>query len=233
MGQIRRLERFFAEVLLTTIPERVVIFIDEIDATLGLEHKDDFFAALRAMYDERAREENFKRLSFVLVGVATPSELIENPKRTPFNVGQRVEMTDFTFQEALPLAAGFDLPEAEARQLLGWILNWTGGHPYLTQNLCKMAADQNRAKWTEADVATLVNANLTGEAAMKDNNIQFVRDMLIERGPKANDDKKPHKDDGKDQYKDEDKDDDKFAILSTYHDILERVSLRYRTKSNL
>ena len=59
----------------------------------------------------------------MLVGVATPSDLIRDPKRTPFNIGQRVDLTDFTFEEALPLAEGLGLDTEKAQQVLGWVLN--------------------------------------------------------------------------------------------------------------
>ena len=84
----------------------------------------------------RARVPEFKRLSFVLIGVATPGDLIRDSKRTPFNIGQRVDLTDFNFEESLRLAEGLRLPPDESRQALGWVLKWTGGHPYLTQRLC-------------------------------------------------------------------------------------------------
>ena len=54
----------------------------------------------------RAQDDKFARLSFVLIGVATPGDLIRDPKRTPFNIGQRVDLTDFSFEEAMPLAEG-------------------------------------------------------------------------------------------------------------------------------
>src|SRR5256885_152855 len=109
-GVVERLTLFFKEVLLVEVKEPVVIFVDEIDTTLSLSFTDDFYAAIRYLYHARARQPEFKRLSFVLIGVATPSDLIQDPKRTPFNIGQRVDLTDFTFDEALPLAAALNLP---------------------------------------------------------------------------------------------------------------------------
>jgi len=43
-------------------------------------------------------------LSFVLLGVASPSDPVKDSTRTPFNVGRRIELTDFTMDEAKPLA---------------------------------------------------------------------------------------------------------------------------------
>ena len=68
----------------------------------------------------------------MLIGVATPGDLISDPKRTPFNIGRRVDLTDFSLEEVQPFATGFGLPTKEAAQALKWVLKWTHGHPYLT-----------------------------------------------------------------------------------------------------
>ena len=86
LGVTQRLTQFIEEVMLREISERIVIFVDEIDTTLNLKFTDDFFIAIRAFYLARAENPEFARLSFVLFGVATPSDLIRNPQRTPFNI---------------------------------------------------------------------------------------------------------------------------------------------------
>ncbi|MDF5739233.1 MULTISPECIES: P83/100 family protein, partial [unclassified Nostoc] len=136
LGVSQRLTQFFEKVLLAEVEGQVVIFVDEIDSTLSLDFTDDFFIAIRYLYVARATNPEFGRLSFVLMGVATPGDLIRDAKRTPFNIGQRVDLTDFTFDEALPLAEGLALPSDDANQILRQVLKWTGGHPYLTQRLC-------------------------------------------------------------------------------------------------
>jgi hypothetical protein len=181
LGMTQRLTMFFEEVLLVEITGPVVVFVDEIDTTLNLNFTDDFFAAIRYFYNARAMRPEFKRLSFVLIGVATPGDLVRDPQRTPFNVGQRVSLTDFTFDEALPLADGFRLPPDEARQVLKWVLSWTSGHPYLTQRLCRAIAEEERIEWSEAEVARVVANTFFGEKSRMDNNLQFVRDMLTKR----------------------------------------------------
>jgi AAA-like domain len=185
LGPIQRLTQFLQTVLLAEVAERVVVFIDEIDTTLSLTFTDDFYAAIRSLYTARARVPAYQRLSFVLIGVATPSDLIRDPQRTPFNIGQRVDVTDFTFDEALPLTEGLGPPPTEARQLLGWILEWTGGHPYLTQRLCSTIAFKRRSNWAKADLDQAVGDTFFGATNDKDQNLQFVRDMLTKGAPAA------------------------------------------------
>ena len=62
--------------VLAELPGRVVIFFDEIDSTLKIEFSDDFFAAIRVMYNLRATDPQYERLTFVLLGVATPSIMV-------------------------------------------------------------------------------------------------------------------------------------------------------------
>jgi len=190
LGMAQRLTRFFKEVVLLEIDSPIVVFIDEIDTTLSLDFTDDFFIALRYFYTNRAQNPEFKRLSFVLIGVATPADLIRDPQRTPFNVGQQVDLTDFTPEEAEPLAAGLRLKETEAQQALGWMLEWTGGHPYLTQRLCQAVEEeiQNpkskvQNSIAQTDIEHIVTATFFGGMSERDNNLQFVRDMLTQRAP--------------------------------------------------
>src|SRR5262249_35495840 len=88
LGITQRLTLFFQEVLLAGTHTPVVIFIDEIDTTLSYDFTDDFFAAIRSLYNARAHIPEFRLLSFVLIGVATPGDLIRDARRTPFNIGQ-------------------------------------------------------------------------------------------------------------------------------------------------
>ncbi|WJW70306.1 AAA-like domain-containing protein (plasmid) [Candidatus Chlorohelix allophototropha] len=186
LGITQRLTRFFEEVLLREVATPIVIFVDEIDTTLSLTFTDDFFASLRYFYQARVRLPEFQRLTFVLVGVATPSDLIRDPARTPFNIGQRLDMTDFSFEEALPLAQGLNVPPDSAPELLRWILKWTGGHPYLTQRLCRVVTEQQwEISWSEAKIDELVTNTFFGEKSEQDNNLQFVRDMLTRRSENA------------------------------------------------
>ncbi len=139
---LQRLTEFFSDVALAETAGRVVIFVDEIDTTIKLPFADDFFAAIRACYNKRATEPEYNRLSFVLLGVASPSDLIKDATRTPFNIGHRIDLTDFTFEEAKPLARGLGATEDRGERALRRILHWTGGHPYLTQKLCQTLAQE-------------------------------------------------------------------------------------------
>lgn len=75
-------------------------------STSNLYFRDDFFAAIRAIYNERATDPSYQRLTFALFGVATPTDLIEDRERTPFNIGRRIDLREFTLADAQPLRDG-------------------------------------------------------------------------------------------------------------------------------
>lgn len=177
LGFMQRLINFFKTVLLKEIALPIVVFIDEIDTTLSFSYKDDFFAGIRSIYNARKNTPEFRRLTFVLIGVATPDELIRDSSRTPFNIGRQIELTYFTPDEALPLASGLNLPLEQAREVLRWILEWSAGHPYLTQKLCSIIANQSQPirKRTVENIVKEVFFSREGEA---DHNLQFIKKML-------------------------------------------------------
>ena len=76
IGPLNRLVSAIRQVLIPAIPDgaRAVIFIDEIDATLSVEkfNTDELFAAIGQSYNNRASDSDFGRITFCLLGVATP-----------------------------------------------------------------------------------------------------------------------------------------------------------------
>jgi WD40 repeat protein len=171
----------------TRAPEHpgLVLFVDEIDVTRSLPFStDEFFAAIRQCFVGRATEPALKELTFCLLGTATPAELIEDTRVSPFNIGRRIAVRDFTPAEAAPLAAGLG-PGGAA--LLARVLYWTGGHPYLTQRLCRAVAERNAADANPKSeirnpksVDRLCEALfLTHTAKEGDDNLALVRNRLL------------------------------------------------------
>ena len=136
------------EVVLPAIKGNLSIFIDEIDAVRSLHFSgDEFFARIRECYNRRVVDPEFKRLTFCLIGVAQPSDLITDVQITPFNIGHRIELTDFSEIEARPLLEGMEDKSTRpkgAEAILHRVLYWTGGHPYLTQRLCETMGNSTR-----------------------------------------------------------------------------------------
>lgn len=137
---IQCLSAFIEEILFEQFPsESIYIFLDEIDSLLSLNFStDDFFAWIRSCYNQRSHDPRYQRLNFALFGVATPSDLIADKQRTPFNIGYAVQLDGFTAAEAAPLAIGLDAVVEQPDATLRAILDWTNGQPFLTQKLCQL-----------------------------------------------------------------------------------------------
>jgi adenylate cyclase len=193
---VQKLNNFIEELLEVQFPQdRLFIFIDEIDSTLSLDFSvDDFFALIRFCYNQRALNYNYKRITFAIFGVATPSDLIKDRTRTPFNIGQAIQLKGFELQEAGSLAAGLKLKEGNSQEVLKQILGWTGGQPFLTQKLCNIVTNFSAnsvdsqltiAPGTEADwVEKIVRSGIVEHWESQDEpeHLRTIRDRIERQG---------------------------------------------------
>ncbi|MBW4628362.1 MAG: AAA-like domain-containing protein [Brasilonema octagenarum HA4186-MV1] len=188
LSPVNRLSKFFETVLLQLVDKNIVIFVDEIDSVLSLSfERDDFFALIRECYNNRATKPDYQRLTFALLGVATPSDLIQDKRRTPFNIGRAIQLTGFQLQEAQPLAGGLAVRTNNPKAAITAILDWTGGQPFLTQKLCQMILDadaeipENRvAESVEELVQTRVIYNW--ESQDEPEHLKTIRDRILRGG---------------------------------------------------
>jgi tetratricopeptide (TPR) repeat protein len=180
VGPLQRWMNAVREVVLARYTGRVVIFVDEIDTVRSLPFStDEFFAGIREFYNRRTEDAELSRLTFCLLGVATPSDLIRDTRTTPFNIGQRIELADFTERDGLPLAEGLGREQTLGVKLLERILYWTGGHPYLTQRLCQAVAEDSSVE-SASGVDRLCDALfLSPRARERDDNLLFVRERIL------------------------------------------------------
>lgn len=199
LGPARRWMAALTTAALPRCPMGLVVFIDEIDAVVSLPFAtDELFAAIRACYNQRATTGELERLTFCLLGVAAPSDLIRDSRHTPFNIGRRIELDDFTADEAAPLALGLarlgdaerqgKQPEARSRsgRLLERVLYWTGGHPYLTQRLCRAVAERRSEPFGSPSVCRPADVDracaslfFSPGAQQREDNLLFVRERLL------------------------------------------------------
>ncbi|MBW4422528.1 MAG: AAA-like domain-containing protein [Myxacorys californica WJT36-NPBG1] len=189
LSAVNRLNLFIETVLLVQICQPIVIFIDEIDSILNLDFKDDFFALIRSCYNKRADETAYQRLTFALLGVATASDLAQDKNRTPFNIGQTIDLTGFQLHEAQPLAQGLTENVSHSEAVLKEILAWTGGQPFLTQKLCSLVyksppeLSNNTSEWIENFVHQNVIQNW--ETQDQPEHLKTIRDRILKNEKRA------------------------------------------------
>ena len=161
----------------------LVLFVDELDVVRSLPFRsDEFFAAIREQYNRRAEDPVLNQLTFCLLGVATPSELIQDSRMTPFNIAQRIELEDFALADMAPLARGLGRDLKAAAELMERIYYWTSGHPYLTQALCKGVVSDERVQTAVALDDLCGGLFFTPQAMDTNDNLLFVRERLLRSG---------------------------------------------------
>ncbi|HSF83478.1 MAG TPA: AAA-like domain-containing protein [Anaerolineales bacterium] len=170
---------FLRSIVLVEIRSPIVVFIDEIDSALGMAFSDDFFAAIRAAYNARANQAEYQRLTFVLLGVARPADLIHNRNRTPYNIGTPVHLGDFTLPELHPFQTVFEaVYPGQGREIVEWVLDWTNGQPYLTQKLCGELIQTLEDCCTQDSVAQTVQRLFFTEETRKESNLRAIQDRI-------------------------------------------------------
>ncbi len=191
LSPVQRLGEFIHEVVLKQISRSIVLFIDEIDSVLSLDFAiDDFFVLLRACYNKRADQPDFQRFIVVLLGVATPSQLIQDRHRTPFNIGQAIPLKGFQLHEAQPLLFGLADNINNPLAVLKAVLDWTGGQPFLSQKLCRLIRTDvnsippnNEAAWVEHLVRSHLIENW--ESNDEPEHLRTIRDRLLNQPQRA------------------------------------------------
>jgi len=192
LSPVQRLSRFFDEIILRevkladdTVAPQIVIFLDELDCILGLDFAvNDFFALVRSCYNQRGINSAYKRLCFVLLGVATPSDLITDHYRTPFNIGQAIEIKGFKLDEAQPLLQGLTNKVNNPQAVLKEVLFWTNGQPFLTQKICSLIRNSSNAiaqKVAQVWIEDLVRKNIieNWEAQDEPEHLRTIRDRIL------------------------------------------------------
>jgi hypothetical protein len=180
LGPVQRFTEFLEEVVLKEVSGRIVIFIDEIDSTLVLPFTDDFFLAIRALYEGRSSNPENRRLTFVLIGVARPADLIKDRRRRPYNIGRTVDLQDFSAENARTFLPGLEMASTnQPETILERILHWTGGHPYLTQKVCATIVEEGGDGWSDEQVDQLVAHLFFQERLMRvETNLQWISDYI-------------------------------------------------------
>jgi YD repeat-containing protein len=180
LAPLHRFIEGLLDVVLKGSDRPVAIFLDEIDVVRSLPFAtDELFAGIRELYNRRSRDPSLGRLSFCLIGVAQPTDLIRDPRITPFNIGKRIELTDFTAAEAAPLAQGLPGSPELATRLLARILYWTGGHPYLTQRLCRAVAEDGGVTSPRGVDRVCEGLFFSVRAQDQEHNLKFVSGHLL------------------------------------------------------
>lgn len=120
---------------------KVVIILDEVDALTSSNFSDVIFAQIRSVYFAgRTNYPEFSRLTYILSGVAEPSSLIKDKNKSPFNIGDKIYLDDFNYNEFSLFVE--KLAFSAFKEAIGRVFEWTNGHPRMTWDLCSKLEDK-------------------------------------------------------------------------------------------
>ncbi len=119
------------ESLLCQVDRPVCWAIDEVDILFGRPYAKHFFGLLRSWHNRRALEPDgpWAKLTLILTYASEAHLFITDINQSPFNVGVRVPLRDFTLAEVQELASRYDahFDSATGAQ----VFELTNGHPHL------------------------------------------------------------------------------------------------------
>jgi hypothetical protein len=133
LGNNQCCTRYFSRYLLKEVGGPLVLAMDEVNTLFDTVFRSDFFSMLRTWHTARANINTpiWKQLDLALAMSSEPYLLIDSINQSPFNVGEVINLEDFTPSQVadLNLRYGSPLDQSEEKRLVE-LLN---GHPYLTK----------------------------------------------------------------------------------------------------
>lgn len=187
LTNMHRLREFFLDVVLAETEERVVIFIDRIEAALGQRFASALLTAIRACYDARATDPDYERLTFAMLGSASVGQLVPGGHDSPFDISVAVDLSDFTLNEVRQLAPGLGCDPRTARVVAERVWYWTNGQPYLTQKTYRALARQSTDLLTDELVDDVVMQLFVGRNGPQDEpHLTAIGKQLLRESPGKN-----------------------------------------------
>lgn len=122
------------KIILKEFKGDIVIILDEIDALRSVEYSDHIFAQIRSSYFARTKQPIFANLTYILSGVIEPTELIKDRNKSPFNIGEKIYLDDFSKSEHDIFIEKSKLKIEDS--ISQFIYSWTNGNPRLTFDIC-------------------------------------------------------------------------------------------------
>ncbi|HKY53371.1 MAG TPA: AAA-like domain-containing protein, partial [Anaerolineales bacterium] len=141
LGHVQKTTNYLLRHLLKeigTVP--ILLAMDEVERMFASPFRSDFFSMLRSWHNNRARGGDWVRLNLSLVTSTEPYQFIADLNQSPFNVGQVIELVDFTLGQISDLNHRHHDPltEDQLRQLYDLLC----GHPYLTRRALYLLASK-------------------------------------------------------------------------------------------
>lgn len=132
-GATINFERFVRREILAKLDGSLVWGMDEVDRLFGRAYGSEVFGLFRSWHNERALDPGcvWRRLTLLMAYATEAHLLIADMNQSPFNVGLRLEVKDFSLEQTAELNRRYGEPLTEGE--LRAFYELVGGHPYLAQ----------------------------------------------------------------------------------------------------
>jgi hypothetical protein len=133
-GPSENFERFWRRECLGKIDAPIVWGLDEADRLFGCGFASEIFGLFRSWHNERALEPDgpWRRLTLAIAYATEAHLFITDANQSPFNVGTRVSLGDFTREQVADLNGRYGSPLRDEEDLSRFT-RLLGGHPYLVR----------------------------------------------------------------------------------------------------
>lgn len=121
--------------------DKIIFILDEIDALTRVAYSDRVFSTIRSHYFQRANFPELNKLTYILSGVIEPKDIIKDPNISPFNIGEKIYMNDFTQEEFDTFISKTGL-NGSNKEIIDRVFYWTRGNPRLTWDICQMIEEK-------------------------------------------------------------------------------------------
>ncbi len=134
LGPSINFERFLRREVFPKVPTSLVWALDETDRLFNFPYASEVFGLFRSWHNLRALDPSgpWHRLTLAIAYATEAHLFITDLNQSPFNVGTRLTLGDFTPEDVADLNGRYGSPlgnQAEVDRFFAL----TGGHPYLTQ----------------------------------------------------------------------------------------------------
>ena len=156
-------ERYFRRTIFPNITAPIVWGLDEVDRLFTCPFGSEVFGLFRSWHNKRALDPDgqWNRLTLAIAYATEAHLFITDLNQSPFNVGTRLQLDDFTLSQVADLNARFGAPLCSEKELQQFF-RLLGGHPFLAhRGLSAMAS--SKLSWGEIEAQATHNDGLFGD----------------------------------------------------------------------
>lgn len=125
-------ERYLRRVVFEKVPAPIVWGLDEVDRLFAYDYASEIFGLFRSLHNKRALDPEvpWHRLTLAIAYATEAHLFITDLNQSPFNVGTRLTLEDFTLNEVAELNRRFNSPLRDDEEVTRFV-RLVGGQPYL------------------------------------------------------------------------------------------------------